>query len=600
MWNSIVVLSLFHSLWFCSAVCRPPPGNGTFRPHGSTNQQPDGKWKIQHDETCGLSRPRKEDFTGDLEANFTTWMKENYDNYVASKYETLPLYLAGEFAPEFSRSKMACDGLEGSCSITTCKDISTNLTQKDRQMAYYAFEMLSNINHIYAIQTDAVHSSAGYMAGRYQELVQKFTAAQYMQNKATEKAKNTEILTSSINAFLLIGSSFLGFPGASAAGTAGKIGATSSVISSLPKTLQSVRTYLPSGANIFTSFFIGMNEMVKSVMTRENIHLVDDAESAYQTLWTEVVHKAESQNLQDVKKLMAGDEGVAPAKLKFLDLVRSPEFIELDSGFRELLTKIYERHFSGVAVNGLWAMERPYILDTDSENCALDKRGPPRNKVCLPKYPKRAFWLYTIDHMEKNGSWNNDQTQIRSPAGYRKMVEHPNEYYNISKEDIIESSLWVHENPDVENRTNAQEPIYDHPLLSGGNDFGIRNARTLPGVFNIAICRNPGGEAISSVWHDDARNYPCMCGEFGWGKHDGWTFQKDETQRFLEKTGLYASEDFEDFCSHHLGCKEEDDIDWDFKIGPGMPPKAKQLKHPFKMCKHPKKHSTWGSSDMDR
>jgi hypothetical protein len=163
----------------------------------------------------------------------------------------------------------------------------------------------------------------------------------------------------------------------------------------------------------------------------------------------------------------------------------------------------------------------------------------------------------------------------------------------------------------------GQKQIFDQPLLPGGDDFGFHNAGTLPGVFNIAVCRNPGGEAISSVWHDTARNYPCMCGPFLWS---GWRRELDETWRFLRKSGLYASEvsecagngqrcvlhlltllqDFEDYCSDHNHCKGQNNINWDFKPDPGMPPRAKHLKHPFKKCKEPKQHTTWGSPHMDQ
>jgi hypothetical protein len=109
-------------MWFAPPACRPPKGKGTYRPHGKPfvgqNQNSSVFVGVQHDEVCGLARPRKQDFTGKLKANFTSWLKENFNNYVNSDYSSFPLYMAGEFAPEFSHSKMVCDGLGGSCSVS--------------------------------------------------------------------------------------------------------------------------------------------------------------------------------------------------------------------------------------------------------------------------------------------------------------------------------------------------------------------------------------------------------------------------------------------------------------------------------------------------
>ncbi|CAN9246248.1 unnamed protein product [Alternaria alternata] len=81
-----------------------------------------------------------------------------------------------------------------------------------------------------------------------------------------------------------------------------------------------------------------------------------------------------------------------------------------------------------------------------------------------------------------------------------------------------------------------------------------KNLGKVPGGFNLPICVNPGGEAISSDWDKRARNYPCMCGNFGW--NDGtWTYQADETETFLVHTGLMYSEDWERFCHRNGECK---------------------------------------------
>jgi hypothetical protein len=42
--------------------------------------------------------------------------------------------------------------------------------------------------------------------------------------------------------------------------------------------------------------------------------------------------------------------------------------------------------------------DRAYIVDTNTDNCEHDGRGPSTHKVCLPEFPDRAFWIYNIDH----------------------------------------------------------------------------------------------------------------------------------------------------------------------------------------------------------
>jgi hypothetical protein len=80
-----------------------------------------------------------------------------------------------------------------------------------------------------------------------------------------------------------------------------------------------------------------------------------------------------------------------------------------------------------------------------------------------------------------------------------------------------------------------------------------------------------------------------MCGDFGW-KHGPWSIQKDETKKFLIRTGLMFSKDWEHLCSGNNKCKGKDSIDWhsDFEAlrKDGDPDILRKLKHPFKKCKN--------------
>jgi hypothetical protein len=46
--------------------------------------------------------------------------------------------------------------------------------------------------------------------------------------------------------------------------------------------------------------------------------------------------------------------------------------------------------------------------------------------------------------MEENDFAKDDQTQVRSPTGLRKIMEKPGAYYNMTKEDVVKSSLFWH------------------------------------------------------------------------------------------------------------------------------------------------------------
>ncbi|KAF2691999.1 hypothetical protein K458DRAFT_381828 [Lentithecium fluviatile CBS 122367] len=114
---------------------------------------------------------------------------------------------------------------------------------------------------------------------------------------------------------------------------------------------------------------------------------------------------------------------------------------------------------------------------------------------------------------------------------------------------------------------------------------------------HVSVCRNPDGEAISSVHAKKARNYPCMYGEFGW--KSGWSLGADETRQFLELMGFKFSEDREDYCSDHNHCHGAKHQDWNFVAGPGDPPIPKKMKHPFRKCTEPKKHETMSNPMKD-
>jgi hypothetical protein len=151
--------------------------------------------------------------------------------------------------------------------------------------------------------------------------------------------------------------------------------------------------------------------------------------------------------------------------------------------------------------------EPVYILDTNLGygSCERDSRGPPRNKVCLPERPNRVYWLYSMVEAKR---------EVASPPGLKRLLDNADGFSNITKEDIVRSSLWVAENK----LEKVIRPYNVTTVPGGGLQFSekasqsSKHAGSLPGAFTIPVCRNPAGEAISSVWSDDSKNFPCRCG----------------------------------------------------------------------------------------
>ncbi|KAL1610592.1 hypothetical protein SLS60_002262 [Paraconiothyrium brasiliense] len=178
---------------------------------------------------------------------------------------------------------------------------------------------------------------------------------------------------------------------------------------------------------------------------------------------------------------------------------------------------------------------------------------------------------------------------------YRNFLPNANSIvHNMTKEDIVRSSLWIDENG-FEDAITAEKPNITR-LMESMIDAN-KTLGKFPGAFAVPICRNPRGEAISSVWTKSGRNYPCKCGEVLWSDKD-YDWKRDKTRKFLERTGFKFSEDWEDYCSDNNKCKGEADIDWNFWVGPQEGKIPKKLKHPFKTCKSPKEHQ-WGHPGED-
>lgn len=234
---------------------------------------------------------------------------------------------------------------------------------------------------------------------------------------------------------------------------------------------------------------------------------------------------------------------------------------------RTIKTDIHFRKLWAAGIIGaLWHLERTYIVWSDApDGCASDTRGPAHLKVCLDDYPKAVFYSYFIERVRETTA---HQALVQGPPGNKLLQE-----YGLTLKDVVEASVEHYKKFKFDNFDFNQKDAFNQwaspdMITKGGNYRGL---------FTSPVCRNPGGEAISSVNLEKGRNYPCMCGEYSWDTGPS-SPANDETEGFLRATSLGNSEDMKRRCDHKQNCKENHDITWGFT----------KIKHPWVHCGHDK------------
>jgi hypothetical protein len=363
-----------------------------------------------------------------------------------------------------------------------------------------------------------------------------------------------------------------------------------------------------AAVGLIVNAYVGAVGIINA-MAEEVPDLDGNLESWLTYTLNEIIHKRAVNIDDDLRNLMTGKAN--HKGMTVFDILTNEDFLGPDPNLQMALTQVEERFLFAVSVNAVWRFDRPYLLDTDVHfgTCRWDTRGDPRYRVCLDEFPMKSFWLYNIGQGREDDTFHDDQAQVSGPSGLHRFNSASEQTYNITQEDIVRSSLWVHKNglSDAIEAINVPEigkafkkegvDLLDNDAVHWPSD--PKKSRLLglvPGAFAVPVCRNPGGEAISSVNDDKSRNYPCMCGEFGW-KH-GWSYEKDQTPNFLVRSGFMFSEDWEDYCSDHNDCRGDNDRDlhaWlNGKREDGDPGIPRKLKHPFKKCTDPKSHDHKG------
>jgi hypothetical protein len=445
---------------------------------------------------------------------------------------------------------------------------------------------------------DAARISGPYMMYRAKALVKKFTSAARLEDRARSEKQTQEIAMAAVQGFILVAAALLAIPTIGATGPAAVTAAATSV-----------------GASIVSSSYVATMGVAKNLMPDGTPDYTNMVLDMYTGTMADVIHVRETNFANMFRDLLKGEPLHNGDTID--DFLTAEEFLGLDPDLVPFLQKREKQLMFAAGINMVWLFERPYILDVDTPNgCENDMRGPRENRICLPEFPNRSFWLYSIGRGRENDLLYTRQEMVTGPTNFHAFDEEHEKTHSITREDILRSALVVHRNQlqtSITNRNITQiiaalekETIGswgdDDPVL---NSEKVRNVGKVPGMFMIPICRNPGGEAISSVWSNGGRNYPCMCGEFPWRTTatDYWHIDKDETLRFLELSGFKFSEDWEDYCSNHNKCNKREDIDFysmlDATRYPGDPPVASWIQHPYRECLRVKDHYDHGYPEKD-
>lgn len=143
---------------------------------------------------------------------------------------------------------------------------------------------------------------------------------------------------------------------------------------------------------------------------------------------------------------------------------------------------------------------------------------------------------------------------VGAPSGLHTFDTALPATHSITLQGIVRSSLFMHRNNLAEavhkvDVNKLSEVFRNEGLVfnaDGELDTKVKDLSEVPGAFTVPVCRNSQGEAISSVYSDKKKNYPCMCGEFSWnGGLGGWSLIKDQKKKFLVESKFMYSEDRE-------------------------------------------------------
>ncbi|KAJ4992722.1 hypothetical protein SVAN01_01768 [Stagonosporopsis vannaccii] len=553
---------------------RPKPGTPGIPSHDPQDVQGrlDGSM-------CGLDTPSKANWNANRD-DIAQWFQKEFEDYKADPtYENIALFLRDRWAPTTVSSNLFCDSI-GACNIASCKNLvdDDGTNRHDRQMALYVFEQLANAAHLFQAVEREFSGAIEKVLRRKNALIEDFSSAPRIEKALKNQLRREELTMQIFQALGLMVNGVFGIAGAAA----------------LPGAAMTA-----AATNMVVSTYIGVTGILHQL--REPADIVTDVKEAFEADLN-LAHDLTVESIKlDFHDLMIGAEDHLNRTV--VDLMANSDFLEPAHDFMPKLGEHITRIVGGTAIDKLWEFDRSYfVLVENPGGCENDRtiyrRGPTEYLTCLPEHEELGFWFYSIDRSQEDDHWHNDQALVRGPTGFRRLNGNE-KYFGITMEDVARSAYWVYKNDviDINGRANF-DPMNINQM--------IREPKVetrMLGVFTPAICFNPGGEAISGVLDKKGQNYPCMCGNFSW--RSGWSFDKDESPKFMIRTKFSQSEDFEDACTHKNKCAKAKYIDIRAQLEaarkPGDPPIAKKIEHPYWKCEKRRdsfKHPGWPDRDM--
>ncbi len=163
-------------------------------------------------------------------------------------------------------------------------------------------------------------------------------------------------------------------------------------------------------------------------------------------------------------------------------------------------------------------------------------------------------------------------------------------------QDVVRSSVAHYQRQKSRNINDVPMNEIEHLTSQGPVHTGKMYHA---GLFSVPVCRNPDGAFISSVGSDEARNYPCRCGELGPSRNrNGYSKAKDESKEFFQASGLKWSHNLREYCEEDMDCSEDGSQSFNFKWDDSPPNRQlnpnPKLDHPYTHCNDPKGHTTSG------
>lgn len=276
--------------------------------------------------------------------------------------------------------------------------------------------------------------------------------------------------------------------------------------------------------------------------------------------------------------------------------------------------------FAGMGINALWNLDSTYMVGSETQggSCDNDQRGPSWLKICDPadmskvgSPPMQIYQRLTICQVyyiyRLSFAWDDvpEFSQAMAPAGSLRYMNGTGGYHGITLQDAALASIRYYNQ--FGNARPGTSEVANPPDV---NAFTLQNqvlddsvSHMLDGIFTIPVCWNAGGEFISSDAIDDARNYPCMCGDKPI-HHEDNTFRPDldKTGQFLIASRIELLNDWRAYCNHNMDCIWGDmavafqDI-WPTFIGDGFSPVDGYMAKQFTKCSNCKCHGKMGKVD---